>query len=341
MCVGCRLLKKFLLQRTSFFFLAIIMRMGDTKILGKVRTRQNPGFFYKKRPWVYEPLWKGNTSMPPLTDKVIWITGASSGIGSALVTELYQAGAKLILSSRQKDVLEQIASHLDPLKTNISVLPLDLILLETLESKTHEAWQLFGKIDVFIGCAGISQRAFIEDMDLCVYEHLLKVNFLSNVVITKALIPKMKAAGAGQLVYISSILGEVGIRTRAAYAASKYALNGYVEVLRSEVWEHNIKVSLVSPGFIKTATAQNSLDAHGIPFGQNDQDTQKGLEASVVAKKIHSVIVQQKEKAYCAKFVPMLLVYLKRFCPIYIRYALKRYKPNAEKQLVKGKQQKK
>lgn len=249
-----------------------------------------------------------------MNNKVIWITGASSGIGEALVYACSNAGAKLILSSRNRDELYRVKSACKS-PVNIHVLPLDLEKTELLADKAEEAIRIYGHIDVLINSGGISQRALALETTLQTEQRLMNVNFWGTVVLSKAVLPNMIKHGGGKIVCISSLTGKFGTRLRSAYAASKHALHGYFDSLRSEVFDQNIQITLVCPGFIKTNVSVNALTADGTPQGTMDEGQNNGVLPADCAQQIITAIRQNKEEVYIGG-KEVKGVWFKRFFPL-------------------------
>lgn len=211
--------------------------------------------------------------------RVVWITGASSGIGEGLARELGRAGARLILSARNVERLEQIAAELPDCK----VLPLDLAQPESLAAKAQEALALYGGLDMIVHNGGIGQRSYAADTPLEQTRLIMEVDFFSTVILTKELLPALRAAH-GKILVISSLMGKFGGPGRSAYAAAKHALHGYYEALRAE--ELNIQITLVTPGYIRTNISLHALRADGSEHGKLDPGQEKGMPTDVCAVKI-------------------------------------------------------
>jgi len=231
-------------------------------------------------------------------NKVVWVTGASSGIGEILVRHLAQKGARIILSARREEVMQAIATNLNLPEKSYLILPLDLEQPNAIENAVQKAVQLFGGVDVLINNAGIAHKSLVEETQEIVDRSVMEVNFFAPVKLTKTLLPVMKKQGGGMVVAISSILGEIGLPLVATYAASKHAVNGYFNSLRYEVENYNIKVCLIEPGFIKTDITKKSLTGSGEVFNQDSQAQEKGMDASKCALKILRAIEKEKRFAY-------------------------------------------
>lgn len=233
--------------------------------------------------------------MASLENKVVWITGASSGIGEGIVKSLADKNVKLILSSRRSEVLEEVRVAC-PHPDNVKILTLDLSKPETLEAKANEALDLFGRVDIIIHSGGISQRAFAMDTDIAVHRRLMEVNYFSTIILTRALLPSMVKNGFGHIVAISSLVGKFGSPYRSGYSASKHALHGYYDSLRAETWRQGIKVTIATPGFIKTNVSLNALTEHGEKLNSMDQGQEKGMSAEECGRQIIKAIEKEKEE---------------------------------------------
>ena len=253
--------------------------------------------------------------MATLSNKVVWVTGASSGIGEALVKVLAEKNNKLILSSRKTEALEKVKASLSAsANENARILPLDLSQPDTLNDKAREAISLFGKIDVLIHSGGISQRAMALDTQVEVDRRLMEVNYFAAVILTKAVLPSMISNAYGHIISISSLVGKIGSPFRSGYAASKHALHGFFDSLRAEVYTKNIFVTLVTPGFVKTNVSINALTEDGKAMNKMDEGQKKGMTAEQCARKIVKGIEKKKnELAMGGKEI--MALYIKRFFP--------------------------
>jgi len=251
--------------------------------------------------------------MASLDNKVIWITGASSGIGEGIVKVLASQNVKLILSSRRQEALEAVKAQC-PNQDRVRILPLDLAKPDTLEAKTKEALALFGQVDVVIHSGGISQRAFAVDTDIEVHRKLMEINFFSTVIITRALLPSMLENGFGHIVPISSLIGKFGSPYRSGYSASKHALHGYYDSLRAELWKKDILVTIATPGFINTNVSLNALTEHGSASNTMDDGQKNGMSAEDCGKQIIRAIVKEKEEVRIGG-KETIAILIKRFFP--------------------------
>lgn len=249
----------------------------------------------------------------PFDGKVVWITGASSGIGEALAYAFAKRGARLILSSRREDRLREVQAACANIDQHL-VLPLDLANADTLPAKAQEALSHAGAIDLLINNGGISQRSRAVETPLELDRRIMEINYFGAVALTKAVLPSMLERGQGHIVAISSLTGKFGSPIRTGYAASKHALHGFFDSLRAEVHDAGLYVTLICPGFIRTNVSINALTSDGTPQGKMDAAQDQGMTPEACAEKIVQAIARKKAEAYFGG-KEILGVYLKRFVP--------------------------
>ncbi|CAM1351051.1 SDR family oxidoreductase [Tenacibaculum insulae] len=252
-----------------------------------------------------------------LNNKVIWLTGASSGIGKSLAIELSNYNVKLILSSRNKIKLEAVKNKCKN-PENIKILPLDLEDYTNLEAKVKEAITFFGQIDFLINNGGISQRSLVKNTTILVDKRLMDINYLGTVALTKALLPHFIKNKSGHFVVTTSIVGKIGTPLRSTYAATKHALHGFFDSLRAEHYSDNISVTLVCPGFVTTNVSKNALTGDGSPQEIMDTATANGIHPDRFAKLMLRAIKNKREEVYIAGAKEKLGVYAKRFFPKFL-----------------------
>lgn len=261
--------------------------------------------------------------MSELKDKVVWITGASSGIGEAMAILAAERGARLVLSARRESELQRVRSAcLNP--QTVAVLPVDLTDFDA-EATARQAESFFGPVDVLVNNAGISQRSTVLDTQMAVYRRIFELDFFACVALTKAVLPGMVARKRGQLVVISSVVGYVGTPLRSGYAAAKHALHGFYDALRAEVWRENVQVTLICPGFIKTNVSLNAITADGGRHGLMDDGQLHGMDPAECARQIWAAVESGREEALIGR-KEALFVRLKRHLPGLLSYAIKRAK---------------
>jgi dehydrogenase/reductase SDR family protein 7B len=217
--------------------------------------------------------------------KVVWVTGASSGIGRALALALHRQSATVILSSRNRAALEAVALECDG-GAPAHVLPLDLTDEASIPDAVSAALSVAGHVDYVVHNAGIAARAAVADTDLKVHRRVMDTNYFGPVALTKAILPSMIRRRSGTFVVVSSIVGRFGAARIGAYAASKHALHGFFESLRAEVRRDNIRVCMVLPGFVDTAITLNALTGTGATFGRPMRVHLDGMSPEQCARRI-------------------------------------------------------
>lgn len=258
-------------------------------------------------------------------DKVIWITGASSGIGESLAYALNKKGARLILSARRTEELERVKSSCQGDPEKIVVLPLDLADRDSIPAKAEEAAAAFGHIDILFNNGGISQRALALEADMESVRHLMEINFFGTIALTKAVVPGMIEQGHGHVVVISSVMGKFGTRYRSAYAASKHALHGWFDCLRQEVQEKGIDITMVCPGYVKTNVTKNAITADGSKLNEMGDAHKKAMSPDQFADKLLPKVSAGKQEIYIGG-KEVYAVYLKRLFPKLLNKILMRAK---------------
>jgi short-subunit dehydrogenase len=259
-----------------------------------------------------------------VSGKTVWITGASSGLGEALAHSFAERGARLLLSARRLDRLSQVARALPGPRPEL--LPFDLGALESLPTRVSEAIARMGRVDVMVHNAGVGQRSSVLESTFAVERRLMEVNFLGPVALTKALLPTMVAQGGGAFLVVSSVLGLLSVKHRAAYCASKHALHGYFNALRAELHSEHVRVLLACPGHIDSEFSRSALEADGRAHGIDDASTRAGMSPRECAERTLSALLRERDEVYVAGW-ESLGVYLNRFAPTLLRKLMARAKP--------------
>ncbi len=259
-------------------------------------------------------------------DKVIWITGASSGIGKALAKAYYNDDAKLILSSRRQQALEETKNEINPDAEDIKILPLDLTQSATFDDLTKQAVSLFGKVDVLVNNGGISQRSLLLDTEPETLRTLMEVNFFGASLLTKAILPHFIERKNGHIIVVSSVTGKFGTRLRTGYSASKHALHGFFDSLRHELYEHHIDVTIICPGFIKTNISLNALKGDGTAYGIMGDNHKDAMAPDDMVRKIWGKLYKRKNEIVVSAFKERFAVALKRISPALLNKILKKSK---------------
>jgi len=237
--------------------------------------------------------------MTDICNKTVWITGASSGIGAALAKTASEAGAKVILSGRRLEALDEVARSL--VGPNLT-LPFEATDYPALGTVVEQAWNWQGQVDVLINNAGISQRSIAMETTPEVYQHLLDVDLLAPIWLTQLQLERMAAVGGGHIVAISSVAGRIGAPMRTAYSAAKHGLIGYMDALRCEVETlHNIHVTNILPGSVATNVSRNALTADGSKRLRSDDIIDAGDDPLDCARAILDAIKTNTKELIYAK----------------------------------------
>ena len=244
---------------------------------------------------------------------VVWMTGASSGIGEALAYRYARAGAALVLSSRREAELQRVAAACGGVPVHI--VPLDLSVPDTMTGAVARAIGHAGAIDVMVHCGGIGQRAMAVDTVYAVDDLLMRTNYLGPVALTKALLPHMIARRRGHFVVVTSVLSRVGMPTRSAYCASKFALDGFFRALRLEVASDGIDVTLVMPGYVRTSIAHNALTGDGRPANADDSDIVAGMSPEACADRIFAAATARRRDVYVGGLKERAALAVNRLAP--------------------------
>jgi dehydrogenase/reductase SDR family protein 7B len=246
--------------------------------------------------------------------KVVWITGASSGIGEALARRFADSGSRLILSSRREDELNRVA-RLCSKAESVAVLTLDLNKPELMSDAVRRALDIADHVDVMIHNGGVSQRAFAADTEYLVDDLLMRTNYLGPIALTKALLPSMRSRRQGHFIVVTSVLGKFGLPGRSGYCASKHALHGFFDTLRAELWRDGIQVTLVLPGFVRTNVSINALTGTGAANGKMEAGTAAGVSPEVCADRIIAAAASGKPEVTVVQLRERAALYLSRLIP--------------------------
>ncbi len=252
--------------------------------------------------------------MREFKDKVIWITGASSGIGEALALEFAKREARLILSARREDELKRVAALTKLPELDLMILPFDLSDTKNASGLAAQVMNKFGRIDILINNGGYSQRSEAIETSIDVDRQLMEVNYFSYVALTKSVLPYMKRQKSGHIIAVSSIAGKFGFYLRSSYSAAKHAIHGFFDSLRLETEKQGIKTLIVCPGKIKTNVSYNAVTANGAAHNKMDESHEEAMSAEECAKQIVSGILNNKEEIYIGG-KEILMVKIKRFFP--------------------------
>jgi dehydrogenase/reductase SDR family protein 7B len=228
-----------------------------------------------------------------MKDKVVVITGGSSGIGKALAFEFGRHGSKILITGRQEADLNSAVAELRAAGIQVAGFRADVSREDDNRRMAEDAIRLYGTIDVLINNAGISMRALFEDVDLDVVKKVMDINFYGVLYATKYCLPEI-AKNGGSVVGISSIAGYRGLPGRTGYSASKFALNGFLEVLRTEFLKRGVHVLTACPGFTASNIRKRSLTKDGSSQGESPRDEGSMMTAEVCAQHIYRATVRRK-----------------------------------------------
>lgn len=257
-------------------------------------------------------------------NKVVWITGASSGIGEALAVAFAKEGAQLVLSARRIEELERVAMLCG--KEKCMILPLDLGATENIEILTRSVIDKYGKIDVLVNNGGISQRALAKDSTLEIDRKIMEVNYFGQIALTKSVLPFMLKQRSGHIVVMSSIAGKFGFWFRTAYSASKHALHGFFEALRLETEADGIKILIAVPGKIQSNISLHALKGDGSSHNVMDKSQEEGMPAAECAKIILDAMKRNKEEILVGG-KEIKAVWIKRHFPGLFGKIIRKQKP--------------
>ncbi len=254
-----------------------------------------------------------------MKDKVVIITGASSGIGLASAKEFARLGAKVVLAARRNDLLHAIEAELKASGYDVFAVTTDVTQEEDCQRLVQSTVEKYGKIDILINNAGISMRALFRDVDISVLKRLFDVNFWGAVQCTKYALPYL-IKNKGSVVGISSVAGFVGLPGRTGYSASKYALHGFLETLRIENLKNGLHVLILCAGFTKSDIRKKALTADGSQQGFTPREEEKMMMPEDVARAITSAL-RWKRNYVILTLEGKMTALVKRIAPRFLEYA--------------------
>lgn len=260
-----------------------------------------------------------------LENKVVWITGASSGLGKALARECALQGAQVVLTARRYDELEKVRFGLLKPEQHVSVAA-DI----TDETQVRHAYEQVlakkGHIDWLINNAGLSQRALIQDTTMQTERAIMEIDYFSQVFLTKTVLPTFIEQQSGRIAYVSSVAGLLGTQYRASYSAAKAAIHMWANSLRAEVATFGVGVSVIFPGFVKTNVSFNALNGEGKPQGHQDEAIENGLEADVFAEEVVRALMNEEEYIVVGGAKEKLGVWISRLSPALLYKMIRKMK---------------
>ncbi|MBN2595157.1 SDR family oxidoreductase [Labilibaculum sp.] len=249
-----------------------------------------------------------------MKQKIVVITGASSGIGKALALEFASRGSKIVLAARNLEKLKEVEESILALGNEVLTVKTDVSVEEDCKNLITETVNRFGGVDVLINNAGISMRALFTDLDLSVIKNLMDVNFWGTVYCTKFAIPYITKS-KGSVVGVISIAGYIGLPARSGYSASKYAIRGFLDTLRVENLKTGVHVLVAAPGFTASNVRNVALTADGSMQGETPRDESKMMSAEECARLIANAVVKRKSELIMTFMEGKLTVWLKKWLP--------------------------
>lgn len=248
-----------------------------------------------------------------MESKVVIITGGSSGIGKALANEFGSNGFSIVITGRNIAELDKAVAELKAKGISVLGFQADVSREEDNKQMAEAALNTFGRIDILINNAGISMRALFEEVDLTVVKKVMDINFYGVLYATKYCLPEIKK-NKGSIVGISSIAGYRGLPGRTGYSASKFALNGFLEVLRTELLKTGVHVLTASPGFTSSSIRKRSLTSDGSSQGESPRDEGKMMSAEECARHIFKAVMKRK-RSLILTTQGKLAVFLNKWMP--------------------------
>jgi len=259
-------------------------------------------------------------------NKVVVITGASSGIGRSLCFELAKHYQHLFICGRSEQKLKELASELISEKVKVEVVPLDLLSDLSVEKAAYQIISNCRQVDLLVNNAGLSQRSLAADTDGEVEKMLFQINYFAPVLLTKLLIGRLRNSNNGKIVITSSIAGKFGYYLRSTYSATKHALHGFFESLRMEEKANGISVLFMTIGRAQTNISVNAMTQNGKKYGKMDQGQEGGLSPEKVAAQMMNAIRNNKRETLIGG-KEIYMVYFKKLFPwLFYRIANKKIK---------------
>ncbi len=251
-----------------------------------------------------------------MKNKVVIITGASSGIGESCAIEFANKGANIVIAARNMDKLNGVAEKIKKVGVEVLVVKADVSIKGDCEQLINQTIAKFGRIDVLVNNAGISMRAIFNEMSLDVLEQVMNINFYGAVYCTKYALPHI-LKNKGSVVGVSSIAGYVGLPARTGYSASKFAMQGFLEALRTENLKTGLHVMIACPGFTASNIRNTALSSDGSVQGESPRNEQKMMTSEEVANHIVKG-VQKRKQTLVLTSQGKLVVFLSKWLPRFV-----------------------
>ncbi|MCP4311384.1 MAG: SDR family NAD(P)-dependent oxidoreductase [Bacteroidetes bacterium] len=250
-------------------------------------------------------------------DKTVWITGASSGIGAELARQFAQEGARVIISSHEAEELEGVRKELEGVSKDVHPVVFNLGNPEEVAATARKVLQEFGRVDVLMNNGGISTRSEALETILEIDRRIMEIDYFSGVILTKVLLPKMIENGYGHIGVTSSISGKFGWPLRSAYAAAKHALFGFYKSLWAENKSKGIRVTIFSPGRVRTNISIHALNKEGKEHGKMDPGQDKGITPEKAARRMIRAMKRNRKDVLVGSS-ELIMVWIHKYCkPLY------------------------
>lgn len=251
-------------------------------------------------------------------DKVVIVTGASTGIGRAIAKEFAGNGSKVVMAARSTEKLQQIESHLKELGFDVMACTTDVTHEDECRRLIEKTVEKYGTIDILINNAGVSMRALFSVLDLSVIRRLMDVNFWGTVYCTKYALPYL-VENRGSIVGVSSIAGFHGLPGRTGYSASKFAMHGFLETVRIENLRKHLHVMIIAPGFTSSEVRKHALLADGSEQGNSPREEGKMMSPEHVARWVLKGI-RKKKRNKILTWEGRLTALFQRIVPDFVDY---------------------
>ena len=248
-----------------------------------------------------------------MKDKVVIITGGSSGIGKACAEVFGKEGAKIVITGRNEKTLLEETQLLKEKGIDVLAVVADVSMEKDNEKMVAETISKYGKIDVLINNAGISMHAMFEELDLSVIKKVMDINFYGTVYATKYALPYLLKS-KGSIVAVSSIAGKRGLPVRVGYSASKFAVEGFMEGLRTELLKTGVHVLVACPGFTASNIRNTALSKNGSSYGESFRDEGKMMSAEEVAQEL-LIAVKKRKRSLLLTTQGKVVVFLNKWFP--------------------------
>lgn len=248
--------------------------------------------------------------------KVVWITGASCGIGEGLAKAFAEAGARVVISARRESELQRVKAECRGAhQGSILVLPLDITQQDQFPAAIQRIVDTFGRLDVLVNNAGLSQRSLLEEASDQSERTIMEINYFATVALSKAVVPQMREQNSGQIVVISSVAGKLPAPVSGSYAASKHAVQGFFDTLRIEVAPYGIGVTCVCPGPVVSEGVNNAITANNERVGAKAHVNQGKMPTERCARLVVCATSQHLEECWISPQPILFFTYVSQYCP--------------------------